>query len=58
MGFEATYREMVSGRIGSDAGRLALGAGFESGHWGIDASLTDHDYLENTYRVSLRYLVR
>lgn len=58
LGFEATYRDVVSGRIGSDAGHLALGAGFESGRWGIDASLTDHDFLDNTYRVSLRYVMR
>jgi hypothetical protein len=58
LGFEAAYRDMVFGRIGSDAGRLALGAGFNIARWGIDAALTDHEFLDNTYRVSIRYLLR
>jgi len=56
VGFEAVYRDMLFGRIGSDKGVLALGAGFASGHWGIDAALTDHEFLDDSYRVSLRYL--
>ena len=58
LGFEATYRNLVSARVGSDAGRLALGAGLASGRWGVDAAMTDHEFLSNTYRVSLRYLFR
>jgi hypothetical protein len=58
LGFEAAYRDVLFGRIGSDAGRLALGAGFALNRWGIDAALTDHEFLDNTYRVSVRYLLR
>lgn len=58
LGFEATFRDVFSGRVGSDAGRLALGAGFVAGRWGVDASLTDHDFLDNSYRVALRYIMR
>lgn len=58
LGFEASYRDVLFGRIGSDAGRLALGAGFALNRWGIDAALTDHEFLDNTYRVSIRYLLR
>ncbi|HUU46929.1 MAG TPA: hypothetical protein VM118_14470 [Acidobacteriota bacterium] len=58
LGLEVGYRDRLFGRIGSDAGVLAIGAGFVVGRWGIDAAMTDHDFLDNTYRVSLRFLLR
>jgi len=58
LGFEAAYRNLLFARVGSDAGRLALGAGFASGRWAVDAAMTDHQFLDNTYRVSLRYMIR
>jgi hypothetical protein len=58
LGFEASYHDLLFARVGSDAGHLALGAGFASGHWGVDAAMMDHKYLDNSYRISLRYLLR
>ncbi len=58
LGFEASYRNLLFARVGSDAGHLALGAGFTSGRWGVDAAMMDHKYLDNSYRISLRYLLR
>jgi hypothetical protein len=58
LGFEAAYRNLLFARIGSDAGRLALGAGFNWGRWGVDAAMMNHDFLDNSYRVSLRYVLR
>lgn len=58
VGFEVAYRDLLFARIGSDAGRLALGAGFVLGRWAVDAAMTDHTFLDNTYRVSLRYILR
>ncbi len=50
------HLDRLFGRVGSDAGRLALGAGFAAGRWVIDAAMTDHGYLDTSYRVSLRVL--
>ncbi|MBI3871590.1 MAG: hypothetical protein HY304_00755 [candidate division Zixibacteria bacterium] len=58
LGLEVGYRDRLFGRIGSDAGSLAVGAGFAIGRWGVDGALTDHQFLDNTYRVSLRYRLR
>lgn len=58
LGFEAVYRDALFARVGSDGGHLSLGAGFASGRWAVDASMTDHQFLDNTYRVSLRFLMR
>lgn len=56
LGVEVNYRNRLFGRAGSDAGRLALGAGFAAGRWAVDAAMTDHGYLDSSYRVSLRFL--
>lgn len=56
VGLEVNYRNRLFGRAGSDAGRLALGAGFAAGRWAVDAAMTDHDYLDSSYRLSLRFL--
>lgn len=56
LGVEVNYRNRLFGRVGSDAGRLALGAGFAAGRWAVDAAMTDHGYLDSSYRVSLRFL--
>ncbi|MBD3297993.1 MAG: hypothetical protein GF341_05000 [candidate division Zixibacteria bacterium] len=58
VGFEAAYQNLLYGRIGSDAGRLALGAGVAFDRWAIDAALGDHEFLDNSYRVSLRYILK
>lgn len=58
IGAEAAYRDLLYGRVGSDAGRLTLGAGIAFSRWGIDAALGDHEYLDNSYRVSLRYILK
>lgn len=58
LGFEAAYRNSLFARVGSDAGRLALGAGFKSGRWGVDAAMMDHKFLDASYRISLRYLLK
>jgi hypothetical protein len=58
LGLELAYRDRLFARAGSDAGVLALGAGFILGRWGIDAAVTDHEFLENTYRFSLRFALR
>ncbi|HSG98841.1 MAG TPA: hypothetical protein VLB27_02260, partial [candidate division Zixibacteria bacterium] len=56
LGLEANYRDRVFGRLGSDAGVFAAGAGFAVGRWGVDAALTDHEFLDNSYRISLRFM--
>lgn len=56
LGVELNYRNRLYGRAGSDAGRLALGAGFAVGRWAVDAAMTDHGYLDSSYRLSLRFL--
>ncbi|GAB4316886.1 MAG: hypothetical protein Kow0074_05140 [Candidatus Zixiibacteriota bacterium] len=58
VGFEVAYRDLLYGRLGSNAGRLAVGAGVAFSRWGLDVSLGDHEYLDNSYRVSLRYLLK
>ncbi|MEW5701014.1 MAG: hypothetical protein AB1792_02120 [Candidatus Zixiibacteriota bacterium] len=58
LGLEIAWREQLSARVGADAGRLALGAGFALGRWAVDGALTDHEFLDTTYRVSLRFLLR
>jgi hypothetical protein len=54
LGLEVQYRERLYGRIGSDAGALALGAGFVAGRWGVDGALGDHAFLDSSYRISVR----
>lgn len=56
LGVEVNYRDRLFARIGSDAGRLALGAGFAVGRWAVDGAMTDHDFLDSSYRLSLRFL--
>jgi len=56
LGVEINYRNRLYGRAGSDAGRLALGAGFAVGRWAIDGAMTDHGFLDSSYRLSLRFL--
>ena len=56
LGLEINYRNRLYGRAGSDAGRMALGAGVAVGRWAVDAAMTDHGYLDSSYRVSLRLL--
>ncbi len=58
VGLEFGYRDLLFGRIGSDAGSLALGAGFGYKQWGLDAAIVDHDFLDNTYRISLRWMLQ
>lgn len=57
IGLEFGYRDLLFGRIGSDAGSLALGAGFTYRQWALDAAIVDHDFLDNTYRISLRWML-
>ena len=57
VGGEVAYRDLLFARAGSDAGRLALGAGFRLGNWSVDAALADHEFLDNSYRVSVRYVI-
>ncbi|HWO56001.1 MAG TPA: hypothetical protein VNN55_00360 [bacterium] len=56
LGIEINYRNRLYGRVGSDAGELALGAGFAAGRWALDGALTDHGFLDSSYRLSLRFL--
>lgn len=56
LGLEVSYRDRLYGRVGSDAGRLALGAGFAVGRWVLDGAMTDHGFLDSSYRLSLRFL--
>lgn len=58
VGGEVAYRDLLFARAGSDAGRLALGAGFRIARWSVDAALADHEFLDNSYRVSVRYFIR
>ena len=55
-GLEVSYQDHLYGRIGSDTGRLAMGAGFAIGRWALDGALTDHEFLDSSYRFSLRLL--
>jgi hypothetical protein len=58
LGLEVSYRDHLFARAGSDAGQLALGAGFVAGRWGIDGALVNHQALDSSYRLSLRLLLR
>jgi len=58
LGLEVGWREQLFARVGSDAGRLAIGAGFAVGRWALDGAITDHEFLDSTYRLSLRVFLK
>jgi hypothetical protein len=51
-GGEYWFRNVVALRAGSDAGRLAAGAGVRYRQFGADYAYLSHDELESTHRVS------
>jgi hypothetical protein len=53
LGLEISYMQRIAARVGSDAGRLTLGAGLSFGRLDVDLAMRDHADLDNTYLVSL-----
>lgn len=55
VGFEADFRGLFFGRLGSDSGHLTAGMGVRLWRWDLDLAFLDHEKLDNSYRVSLGY---
>jgi len=53
-GVEIAYLEKVALRLGSDQGNFTLGAGFKTRRIGADIAFLTHEYLDTSYRISLR----
>jgi hypothetical protein len=52
-GFEITYKDVASVRIGSDIGNLTTGIGIKFSRFHVDLALLDHSDLDTSYRGSL-----
>lgn len=52
-GVEASYKDIVYARAGSDTGNLTTGIGLKVARFAIDLALLDHDDLDTSYRGSL-----
>ncbi len=53
LGLEASYKNVVYARAGSDTGNLTTGIGLKISRFAIDLALLDHDDLDTSYRGSL-----
>jgi hypothetical protein len=53
LGIELSYMDKIAARVGSEIGRLTLGAGLSLGRFNIDLAMRDHSELDNTFLVSL-----
>lgn len=52
-GAELSYKNLIAFRVGSDRGRLALGAGFHLPRLNIDYAFLSHKVLGETHQISL-----
>lgn len=57
-GFEVGYLDAVFGRIGSDVGRLTLGAGVSLSKISIDIAFMQEKDIDDSFRISLLYSMK